>query len=76
MFIQNSPQYDFFVATPGVRYYLFGVGHTIVKVIGNGETWYMRDRIKHEWIDGYAFSFFFDDPEFDVIEINYDDSIS
>ncbi len=65
---------DSFIVTPGVHYFLFDVNHTIIKVTGDYDNWYKRDRINHKWIEAAGWEFFFYDPAFDVIEINYDET--
>ena len=56
-----------------IHYYLFSPGYSIIKVLGNEQEWYRRDRANHLWIRDDAWSVLFYASEFDLIEIDYDE---
>lgn len=53
------------------KLYLFGLAHSVVKE--EGDSWYVRDREGHEWVQDQAWMRRYRDAQYDVIEITYDE---
>lgn len=53
------------------KYYLFALGNTVV--LNDDYMWYYRDKVNHKWISDSSWLIRFDDAQYDVIEIDYDE---
>lgn len=55
-----------------IKYYKFELGNTVV--MEKGGLWYQRDQDKHIWILNQDWMVRYYDAQYDVIEIDYDES--
>lgn len=69
--IRNKPGSAPAEIAPETHYYLFELGHSVVKKVG--ETYYDRDSKNHKWNRDMKWMSRYYDVQYDVVEIDYDE---